>query len=317
MIEKRVRGIKGYEDRIFYTENDGTDHYIMARQNSEAGVFYNDLTIQLIKQKYNSCKSRKKIDIPLEIINLFSKLSKDITEDEIKVNNLKISEDKKTIKIRNDESNVTIKCQQSYIDELGNYNSISTKYVPKFSYYVYKEKGNNILLIRIEIPGKIDDLNASFYYYGKKKTILIKGNKSRDEFPEKEKKSFIPIKDNRNYEEFKLFLELDQEIDLIKEFPIENTGIYEFDFNKKNREESINKKEISNKEDSDEDDDEEDENNKANNKDEIVKIASGVYVMKFFITDTSMKKLKQKFKKINQKEKIKENIIEKTKANEK
>ena len=167
--EKKVRGIKGFEDRNFYTENDGTDHYIMARQKSEAGDFYNDLTIQLIKQKYNSCKSRKEIDIPLEITNLFSKLSKDITEDEIKVNSLKISEDKKTIKIRNDENNETIKCQQSYIDELGNYNSISSKYVPKFSYYVYKEKGNNILLLRIEIPGKIDNLNASFYYYGKKK----------------------------------------------------------------------------------------------------------------------------------------------------
>ena len=144
--EKKVRGIKGFEDRIFYTENDGTDHYIMARQNSEAGNYYNELTIQLIKQKYNSCKSRREIDIPLEITNLFSKLSKDITEDEIKVNSLRISEDKKTIKIRNDENNERIKCQQSYIDELGNYNSISSKYVPKCSYYAYKEKGNNILL---------------------------------------------------------------------------------------------------------------------------------------------------------------------------
>lgn len=77
------------------------------------------------------------------------------------------------------------------------------------------------------------------------------------------------------------------------------------------------KKDNESKDDSDDDDDDEEEgeSNKANNKDnkeEILKIASGVYAMKFLITDTSMKKLKQKYKKIIQKDQKQETISEKT-----
>ena len=38
----------------------------------------------------------------------------------------------------------------------------------------------------------------------------------------------------------------------------------------------------------------------------MIKIASGVYVMKYFITDLSMKSLKKKYKKIDLKEQNKE-----------
>lgn len=64
-------GVVGYEGRLFYTEEDGTDHFIMARQGSEAGNYYNELTIKLIKSRYNDCKNRRNIDIPKEIIDLF------------------------------------------------------------------------------------------------------------------------------------------------------------------------------------------------------------------------------------------------------
>ena len=57
--KQNVIGIKGYEGRIFYSEKDGTDHYIIARHGSPAGNYYNDLTIELIKRKYNELKSRK------------------------------------------------------------------------------------------------------------------------------------------------------------------------------------------------------------------------------------------------------------------
>lgn len=295
---KQVRGIKEYEDRIFFTEPDGTDHYIMARDKSNAGEYYNNLTIQLIKQKYNLSKSRRKIDIPQEIINLFSSLSKDITEEKVDIESLQISEDRKLITTINKNSSSDIpKCQKTFIDEMGNYNSISSKYIPKCSYYVYKEKGKNILLVRLEIAGKIDKLTANFYNYGRKKTILIKGIKAKDEFPEMAKKSFLEIKDNRNYDEFKLFLELDSDIDLYKEYPIEKTQIYTIDFNLNNRDPT----KIDEKSDDDEDEeDEEDKEQKKNEaKDEIVNIASGVYALKFYITDTSMKKLSKKYKKQN------------------
>ena len=251
IIERNVTGIKGFENRIFYSEEDGTDHYIMARQGSPAGEYYNGLTIELIKRKYNDNKARRKIDIPEEITRLFSSMSKDITEDNIEMKNLHISEDKTTIKIieenkdkvnKNSDENIekenknrNIICQKSYIDEMGKYNSISNKYVPKFSYYAYKEKKNYILLIRLEIPGKIENLTASYLKYGKKNTIQIKGNKAKDEFPEMNKKSFIELQDKtRSYGELTYLLELDQEIELMRETPIEETQIYEIEFDRNN-----------------------------------------------------------------------------------
>ena len=71
----------------------------MAREGSNAGNEYNGLTTELIKRKYNDCQSRRKIDIPQEIIELFSKMSKDIVEDIVEIKNLRISDDKKTITV--------------------------------------------------------------------------------------------------------------------------------------------------------------------------------------------------------------------------
>ena len=288
--EIKVAGIKKYEGRHFFSEKDGTDHYIMARQNSVAGKYYNEMTIELIKQKYNSHKSRRRIDIPEEITKLLSRLSKDITEDEIKINNLEISEDKKLIKMKKGINRKLIDCQQTFLDERGNYNSISSKYVPKASFCAYKERRDNILLIRLEIPGKIDELKASFRYYGKKKTILIQGTKSKEDFPESKKKSYLIIKDNRNYEQINHYLELDNDIDLIREEALEKTGIYSFKFNTNNLDPNVKKEN---------NDDEDEEDNLNDGKDEFKEIASGVYFLKFLITDTSMKNLTKKYKRIN------------------
>jgi len=299
--ENKIIGKKEYQGRIFYSEKDGTDHFIMARQGSPAGNEYNEMTIKLIKDKYNECKHRKILDIPKEIVNLFSKLSKDIIEEDISPNNLEIKDNTIIINSKEETKKEIQKCQQPYIDSMGHYNSISAKFIPKYSYYAYKENIQNILLFRLEIPGKLDKLTAFFQYYGKKKVIVIKGEKSKDEFPEMGKKGFLTIKDNRNYEQISYYLELEQDIELYKEKPIEDTGIYEFNFNKKNREKN---------EEDDDDEDEEDnkekkekesknkENANDNNKN-IVKIASGVYILKFLITDTSMKKLRKKYKEKN------------------
>ena len=77
LIEKKIIGIKGYEDRTFFVEESNQGdikvvHYIMAKQGTEAGDYYNNLTLQLIKHKYNDCNSRKAIDIPKEIVKSFS-----------------------------------------------------------------------------------------------------------------------------------------------------------------------------------------------------------------------------------------------------
>ena len=302
ILEKQVIEIEKYKDRIFYTEEDGTNHLIMAREGSNAGNEYNGLTIELIKRKYNDCQSRRKIDIPQEIIELFSKMSKDIVEDIVEIKNLHISEDKKIITVSEiNKSSIKksneFKLQKSYIDEMGKYNSISNKYTPKCSYYAYKKNKKYFLLIRVEIPGKIENLTASFFKYGKKNTIEIKGIKSKDDFPEMKSKNIYQIGDNRNYDEIRYLLELQNEIELNRETPVEKTQIYEFEFNTNNIEHSNNNKE----DEESEDDSEEKEMETANGKrEENKKIASGVYVLKFELTETSWKNISKKYKKINQ-----------------
>lgn len=310
LLEKSVIGIKEHEGKVFFTEEDGTDHFIMARALSPAGQKYNQLTIDLIKSKYNDCKSRKKIDIPLEILNLFSKMSKDLIEDNIEIKNLKISEDKKTILMveenKKENKRPEIKCQKPYIDEMGKYNSISSKFIPKCGYYAYKEKKDNyILLIRLEIPGTIENLTASFFRYGKKNTIQFKGKKSKDIFRESKKKSFIEINDNRYYEEIRFLLYLEDEIELSKETPLDKTEIYEFEFNRNNIDHSLKNENDDEEKDDDDDDDEDDEKDGETKdkkdvkpeKEEKIKIASGVYVFRFSLTQTSWNDICKKYKK--------------------
>ena len=48
------------------------------------------------------------------------------------------------------------------------------------------------------------------------------------------KKSFIEIKDIRNYEEIRYLIDLQEEIEIYQETPIEKIEIYEFEFNRNN-----------------------------------------------------------------------------------
>lgn len=110
------------------------------------------------------------------------------------------------------------------------------------------------------------------------------------------KKHFVQIEDNRNYEEIRLLLKLKDEIELNRESPIGKTGIYEFDFN------SNNVDDMHNNEDTDDEDDDyieekEKEKNKKVEKEDKKTIASGVYALKFYLTETSFKNIYKKYKK--------------------
>ena len=50
-------------------------HY---KEGTEAENFYNNLTIEFIKQKYNQFNKRRRINIPEQITRLFSELSTEI-----------------------------------------------------------------------------------------------------------------------------------------------------------------------------------------------------------------------------------------------
>ena len=78
-------------------------HYIMAKEGTEAGNYYNPFTLELIKQQYNSFNDRKPINIPDEITKLFSELSTEIIGE--KMDCQKLGKDNNLIKLVEDNQN--------------------------------------------------------------------------------------------------------------------------------------------------------------------------------------------------------------------
>ena len=140
-------GDKKYENKYYYVEDNEQDdleifHYIMAKEGTEAGKEYNNFTMDLIKSQFNSFNQRKKINIPEEIIKLFSQLSTEILGEKMEC----VKKDENTIiladknyKIEN-ENNQQLHVQNMYFDQDGNYLKNKRKFEPKYSLYYYKEK---------------------------------------------------------------------------------------------------------------------------------------------------------------------------------
>ena len=290
--KQEVIGIKKYENRHYFVEKPENSldidvyHYIMAKEGTEAGDYYNDLAMELIKSKYNIFTKRNKIDIPRRIINIFSDLSEEILGEKINSEQLEIKNNIIKFKENNYISkniNNNFIIQSSFINQDGNY---LQRFEPKYSLYFYKDIDENneeekkYLLLRIEIPGNIVKLTARSTDPQKEKYngIVIKGIKERDKFPEQSNKYLKEINDNRNYDEFSYFIELKPSLVLNKMYALKDTEIYKFKFNKKNKE-----KEYSNKK-------------KQIKKNSIFvttkevegdMIGSGVYIMRFDLTEGS------------------------------
>ena len=90
--------------------------------------------------------------------------------------------------------------------------------------------------------------------------------------------------DKRSYENFSYFIELQKGLTLSENHAIGNTGIYEINFNKKNKQK---KKDNGNEKKKEANINKEKNNKEKNNKEKSNKIASGVYVMKFKLTQNS------------------------------
>ena len=297
--KKSVLGIKNYENRFYLVEEFDKEsnieifHYIMAKEGTEAGDEYNNLTLELIRRQYNSLNQRNKINITEKIKEIFCKLSNEIIGEKIEMEQLETIDEKK-IKLKKVENNNykklihlnSFKLQNAYIDQDGNYLQSKGRFEPKYSLYIYKESQDdededfeNYLLLRNEVPGNITRLTARSTKKDEKyKGIIIKGFKEKDIIPEQSKKSFSEIYDNRAYKDINYFIELKGNLNLNKINPINKTEIYKIHFNNNNREKYFEKN------------NEKVEVKEEGNEKEMVEgkmIASGVYIFKFSLTQNS------------------------------
>ena len=129
-------------------ENMEIYHLIIAKENTEAGNFYNEATYTFIIKQYNSFHSYNKFDLIREIkeeINLISK-------------NILIKPIKSLDDFENSENKIKLKTGFEFLNNTDENISNDFSYLtlkPKYSFY--KINNNTQLLIIIEIAGEINE----------------------------------------------------------------------------------------------------------------------------------------------------------------
>ena len=140
-----------YFTEVFSDEKNEQDivHLIMAKEKTEAGDFYNDSTINYIKNQIIAFVGIEEFPIEEKLKEFLYQISSEIMEEKIKKENIEFSN--KLFKIKKEESN-SLKLKKCLIDELGMNSFTETKFKPKYRYY--KTKDGKTFVIQIIMCGK-------------------------------------------------------------------------------------------------------------------------------------------------------------------
>ena len=156
-------------------------HFIFANEGSEAGDYYNNLTLYYIEHSYQQIINIHPFDVISTIKERFINISKNIIEK--KDNSLKIEnfDNKNNKLIKLNVTNGEIYLKRCLIDELGFANLKANGFEPTYNYYIKDYKIN----IRIEAPGNCDIINCVLESSGEVSIIRIEGIKNKDKEPAK------------------------------------------------------------------------------------------------------------------------------------
>ena len=158
-------------------------HLIFAHDGSDAGKYYNKLTLDFIENSFQHVINIDSYDVIETLKDCFIDSSKDFLEKTEKVitkENFEIQDN--LIKLSN-ANNVTLK--KCFIDELGFSSLKSNVFEPSFCYF---KKDNNII-VKVEIPGNYT-IKPSLYHLGEFNYIKLTGLKKPDKEP-KDMKDYI------------------------------------------------------------------------------------------------------------------------------
>lgn len=146
-------------------------HLIMANDFSNAGEYYNNFTINFLKENLNSFTNIQSFPVIEKIKESFIQFSKDAFEKEFNKEDVTIADDL-TIKLNPEKKILFKKC---LIDEMGFSNFYGSGFEPK--YWVYKDKEK--LDITFESSGKVKQIEPN-YEYENDLIITITGNKEME-----------------------------------------------------------------------------------------------------------------------------------------
>jgi len=155
-------------------------HLIFANEGSEAGNYYNNLTLDFLENSYQTVTNLKPFDVINTVKKRFVSISKEIlekTEKDLSENDF--DDSNKNIIILKEKSNVALK--KCLIDELGFSNLKGNGFNPNFNYYL---KDNNKIILKIEAAGN-SSITSTSIEVGEYTCLKIKGNKKIDKEPEK------------------------------------------------------------------------------------------------------------------------------------
>ena len=214
----------------------------MAREETEAGDYYNDFTYHFLKEQFNLFTKRKPLSIIEEVKNRFIEWSNDLLEESINKNNIEIVKDENNKEIKyifiesedkNDNNKIIPKACIS--DELGLSIYRSNGYEPPYYFYIENEEK---LVLVLEIPGenKIEEVYANT----DTKEIIVKGNKSK-------KDSIKPLYNSTKFGKFNLHIPYGTKVQIGEEDPIEGEqstkdGIYTCKFKLIKKRKNANRK---------------------------------------------------------------------------
>ena len=178
---------KEKSNHIYYTEvsNDNDYqmqqdivHLIMAKDKTEAGNYYNESTINYIKNQIVTFVGIKKFPIEEKVKEFLFQISKDIMEEPIDdIDKIKIED--KCIKL-SAEDGKEFKLKKCLVDELGMNLFVGTKYKPKYRYFKKKNEKDNkdVFVIQFAMNGSYKNLRCRVNVAGEFIFFTISGEKN-------------------------------------------------------------------------------------------------------------------------------------------
>ena len=166
-------------------------HLIMANDNSEAGSYYNESTINFIRKIIETNLNFVKFSILENIREFLFDHSEEFFEEPIEnKEDLKIIEEDGHQKLKYTNKEKPFELKECYVDELGNTNFIQTNYKPSYRVYKAKSKKDNLfkLFIDIEISGEVT-INDKIANKKGGNIITISGTRNLIKIPKKKEEN--------------------------------------------------------------------------------------------------------------------------------
>ena len=145
-------------------------HLFMAQEESEAGKYYNNSTIEYLRKQLIACTKSKKYDVIETFKSYLATVSGRYMEEEIKQESIEYKKDERKFIIKQDKP---IKLKKCFIDEIGTPNFFGNVIEPNYDCQIKKDK----IVVRIELPGEVSDFKTrinpirGFYNFNYKGTI--------------------------------------------------------------------------------------------------------------------------------------------------